>query len=285
MKKQIIQFLTLVILLAVLGCGKENVDVTAPTMEVNSFQPAPVEDEICGTPDPSVFHLMGGDKLNFDVIFKDNEALSQYKIDIHNNFDCHGHGGGSAPSVVIPTVENQTTDWTVGDIQNITGTESPVNRSLNVPQNVTSGIYHFQIQVVDEYGNDNPAANYFTLKIKNPLDDIKPEIIVNKPTNSNFSVAKGETINFAGIVTDERSLSDGGNGVLFLSYTDLNSGNVFATNQFFLFDESVDKEFNFDFDYKVPQTLVTGSYRFSLGANDGVRNMATFELFDVEITN
>ena len=49
-----------------------------------------------------------------------------------------------------------------------------VNRTLNVPENVTAGSYHFQIQVVDVSGNDNPAANFFSLKIKNPLDDIAP---------------------------------------------------------------------------------------------------------------
>jgi len=187
--------------------------------------------------------------------------------------------------VVVPNVENQTIDWTVLDIQDLSGSSAAVDRGFEVPQNVTSGNYHFQIQVVDESGNDDPAANIFTLKIKNPLDEIAPQISVVEPLAKSFSVAKGESIRFTGQVTDERSLSDGGNGVLFLAYTDLNSGNTFATDQVFVFDENVETTFDFDFEYTVPQTLVAGDYRFSLGANDGVRNVAVFQSFEVGVEN
>jgi hypothetical protein len=285
MKKQIFQIITFAIFLMFASCGGDEVDVTPPTMEAIAYTPTPVAAEICGTQEPTVFLLTGGDQLVFDVIFSDNAALSQYKVDIHNNFDCHGHGGGSAPKVVVPNVENQTTDWTVLDIKDIVGTSAPVQRTLNVPQNVTAGNYHFQIQVVDESGNDNPAANFFALKIKNPLDDLAPTITVEQPSTSSFSVKKGDTIQFKGKVTDDRSLSDGGNGVLFLAYTDLSSGNTFTTNKVFVFDENVDKTFDYDFEYTIPQTLTTGNYRYSLGANDGVRNVANFQFFDVEVTN
>ena len=123
------------------------------------------------------------------------------------------------------------------------------------------------------------------LKIKNPLDSIAPEISVSAPENNSFSIKKGESIHFKGQVTDDRSLSDGGNGVLYLAYTDLNSGNTFTTDQVYVFDENVDKTFDFDFEYTIPQTLTTGNYRFSLGANDGVRNVAPFQFFDIEVTN
>ena len=285
MIKHFFYFSISVLMLTIIACGDSDVDVTPPTMEVMNYIPVPVADDICGAQEPTVFQLTGGDELTFDVVFRDNESLSQYKIDIHNNFDCHGHGGGSAPPIPVIDVPNLTEDWTVLDIQNISGISAPVQRTLNVPENITSGNYHFQIQVVDESGNDNPAANFFALKIKNPLDDTPPQISVEEPTNPSFSVKKGEVIRFAGQVTDNRSLSDGGNGVLYLSYTDLNSGNTFATNAAFPFDANIDKSFDFDFEYTVPQTLTTGSYRFSLGANDGVRNVAEFEFFNVEITN
>lgn len=285
MKQQIFYFFAFLTLLMVAACKGDNVDLTPPEMEVLSFEPTPVADEICGAQEPVVFQLTGGERLIFDVIFNDDVALSQYKVDIHNNFDCHGHGGGSAPSIAVPNVDNQTVDWTVLEIQDIEGTSSSVLRSLDVPLNVTTGNYHFQIQVVDESGNDNPAANFFALKIKNPLDETPPQITLQEPVNNSFSIKKGETVRFVGQVTDDRSLSDGGNGVLFLAYTDLSSGNTFATDEVFVFDENVDTVFDFDFEYTVPQTLVTGSYRFSLGANDGVRNVAPFQFFEVEVTN
>ena len=98
MKKYIFNFIVIAISLFMISCGDENIDVTSPEMEVVSFVPEPGEGEICGSLKPTVFQLTGGDILSFDVIFRDNDALSQYKIDIHNNFDCHGHGGGSAPA-------------------------------------------------------------------------------------------------------------------------------------------------------------------------------------------
>lgn len=283
MTQYIFRFFALTSLLIVTACGSENVDLTPPSMEVISFDPASVEDDICGSQEPVVFQLTGGDELSFDVIFNDDNALSQYKVDIHNNFDCHGHGGGGVPNVVIPSVENQTVDWTILDIQDISGTSSTVDRTFDVPTNVTTGNYHFHIQVIDESGNDNPAANFFALKVKNPLDDIAPEIAIEEPLNTNFSIEKGAKIRFQGQVTDNRSLSDGGNGVLYLAYTDLSSGNTFATDQVFPFDENVDTTFDFDFEYTVPQTLVAGDYRFTLGANDGVRNVASFKTFEVEV--
>ena len=266
------------------GCGVEEVDITPPTLEA-TYIPKPVVAEICGTEEPVVFLLTGGDYLKLDAIFKDNVALSQYKVDIHNNFDCHGHGGGSAPSVIVPNVTNQTEDLTVLDIQELSGTSSTAERVFYVPENVTAGNYHFHIQVIDESGNDSPFSNYHSLKIKNPLDDTPPQISVDEPSPRNFSASKGEAIRFIGQVTDDRSLSDGGNGVLYLAYTDLSTGNTFTTNETFIFDDNVEQLFNFDFEYTVPQTFKTGSYRFSLGANDGVRNVAPFQFFEVEVTN
>lgn len=267
------------------GCEKATVDTTPPTMQVVEYIPTPIEENICGTTESNVFVLEGGEQLSFDAIFQDDIALSQYKVDIHNNFDCHGHGGGSAPSVAVPNVQNQTTDWTVLEIQDITGTTAPVVNTLNVPENVTAGNYHFHVQVIDESGNDSPFSNFFSLKVTNPIDKEIPEIIIQEPSDSELTVKKGDNINFKGQVTDNLSLSDGGNGILYLAYTDLSSGNTFTTDKVFAFDENVNANFDFDFDFTIPATLVTGAYRFSLGANDGVRNVASFVFFEVEITN
>ena len=276
--------LLILTLVFISSCGDTGVDITPPTLEIIEYQPTPIEDEICGSMEPTVFNLTGGDVLSFEALFTDDEALSQYKIDIHNNFDCHGHGGGSAPGITIPNVDNQTVDWSVLTIQDLNGVSSNASEQLVVPQNVTAGNYHFHIQVIDESGNDSPFSNFNSLKIKNPLDDIAPLIETEKPlANSNLSVKKGEIIEFSGKVTDNRSLSDGGNGVLYLAYTDLSSGNTFTTNEVFPFDENIDKEFQFSFEYKIPQTLTKGSYRLSLGANDGVRNVAHFVFFNVEV--
>lgn len=260
-----------------------NIDLTPPTTTIQEFIPTPTLGEICGSQAPEVFNLKNGDKLSVDVLFSDDENLSQYKIDIHNNFDCHGHGGGSAPSFVVPDVENQTIDWAVLSIENISGSSASVNRVLTVPENVTAGNYHFHIQVVDESGNDNPAENIYSIKILNSKDTIKPVINASEPSSTSFTAKKGENIQFQGTVSDNEVLSKGGNGVLYLAYTDLSSGNTFTTNEVLVFDKPDEKTYDFSFDYKIPTTLVPGDYRFSLGANDGVRNVGDFMFFDVKV--
>ena len=267
------------------ACSDQEPDISAPTVDIVEYIPSPQEDSICGATEPVVFNLTGGDDFSFDVVFNDDISLSQFKVDIHNNFDCHGHGGGSAPAVAVPNVDNLTTDWSILEIQDITGVQVPTVWTIQVPENVTAGNYHFHLQVIDEAGNDSPFANFNSMKILNPLDAVKPQVRVEEPANRNLTIKKGETIRFTGQVTDNRSLSDGGNGVLYLAYTDLSTGNTFTTDQAFAFDSSVGTSYDFDFEYEVPVFLVSGSYRFSLGANDGVRNVANFQFFEVEVTN
>ncbi|MCB0641480.1 MAG: DUF4625 domain-containing protein [Phaeodactylibacter sp.] len=279
-----IVLLALVLVAISQSCTDSDIDLTPPGMQLLAINPAPTAAIVCGSLEDSVFVLTGGETLDFEALFQDDQALSEFKIDIHNNFDCHGHGGASAPGISVPNVDSQTEDWTVLDIVPLEGKEDQINRSLQVPENVTAGTYHFQLQVLDAAGNDNPLANFYSLKITNPTDSNAPVIAATAPTG-NFSVAKGESIQFSGTVTDDISLSQGGNGVLFLSYTDLSSGNTFTSDAAFPFDNSVQKTYDFDFSFTVPATLQAGSYRFSLRAQDGVRNVATPIEFEVEVTN
>ncbi len=275
-------FLVLSICITI-GCINRTVDLEPPSVQFISTTPEPINAEICGDIQPDVYVLTGGDQLIFDAIFTDDKALSQYKVDIHNNFDCHGHGGGSAPSFSPPDVDNQTIDWSILDIADIEGTTASVERIFEVPENVTAGNYHYHIQVIDAEGNDSPFTNFFALKITNPLDNVAPEIYIEEPTSNILAVSKGENVRFKGKVTDNRSLGEGGNGVLYLSYTDLSSGNTFNTDQAFIFEENTSTEYSFDFEYTIPETLTSGAYRLSLGANDGVRNVGAFQFFNIEI--
>ena len=282
MKKTV--FIVTILSLIGLGCGKEDVDTASPTLQFGQLSPNPTTGTVCGSTEPNVFHLQSGEDLELSMTFQDDQALSQYKIDIHNNFDCHGHGGASAPGVNVPNVNNQTEDWSILDIVNLSGTSQQVNVTLPVPQNVTPGNYHFQIQVIDESGNDNGQGNIYSLIITNPIDDIAPVIDATEPMGP-LTLSKGSDITFKGTVTDNHSLSDGGNGLLFVSYTDLSSGNTFTTDAVFTFDQSVDKTFDFDFQYTVPVTLTNGEYLFSLRAHDGLRNVAAPVHVNVTVTN
>jgi len=282
---KVLYYTTIILLtLVIFGCSKSTVDVTPPTMDNVSYTPDPVVAEICGFDEPVVFRLTNNAELTFNIEFNDDEALSQYKVDIHNNFDCHGHGAGGSNPVVTVDVENQTTDWSVLDIQDLSGTSASITKTLTVPDNVTAGNYHYHTQVIDESGNDSPFTNFNSLKIRNLRDTVPPVITVQEPTASTFSKNRGEAIRFVGKVTDIGSLSVGGNGILFLTYTSLSSGNTFSTNTFFPFDQSVNEEYDFDFEFTIPQTLISNRmYQFTLGCNDGVRNVAELVSFEVEV--
>ena len=277
--------IVLIALLAWSCNGSDDVDVSAPSMQIISFAPAPAPGAVCGGMEDSVFTVLGGETLTATLRFSDDRSLSQYKVDIHNNFDCHGHGGAAAPGVAVPNVSNQTEDWTVLDIQGLSGERTEEQLQLQVPTDVTSGIYHFQIQVIDEAGNDNPLANFYSIRAINPTDGEAPTLTLSSPSQASFTAAKGSTVTFSGAVTDNYSLSEGGNGIVFLSYTDLSSGNTFSTGAYAAFDAGVEKDYNFDFEYTIPQTLKAGNYRFRVDAHDGVRNTAEPVIFGVVVTD
>lgn len=273
----------LVVLILFSACGEEDTDLVPPSLVIRSVEPTPVQGTICGEPEDSVFVLEGGDTLRIELEFSDDQALSQYKIDIHNNFDCHGHGGGSVPGFVPPEVFNQTEDWTVLEIGQLSGTIQRMQLGYPVPRNTTAGAYHFQLQVLDEAGNDNPLGNIYSIRLFHPDDREPPVITVDEPVGRDLTASKGEMLSFKGRVTDNHSLSAGGNGILFLTYTDRSSGNTFTSNAYSPFGEEVADSFDFELDFTLPTTLVSGAYSLSLRAFDGVRNEAVPVSFDLDL--
>lgn len=128
--------------------------------------------------DSSVF--ISGQTIPFAARFLDNQGLSQYKIDIHDNFDGHSH------EKYIAKI------WTQILIENIGGTEFNENRSIQVPDSVAAGWYHFLVTAVDEAGNQSEIT-FRNLYIQNTSDTVKPQITVNSPAEG-FSAALGSTL-------------------------------------------------------------------------------------------
>lgn len=84
-------------LIFLLGCGEkvsldpiEN-DTQKPLITLNGTSPKGGTADICRTVEQNVVTLTSLDSLVLDMTFSDDVALSQYKIDIHHNFDCHIH--------------------------------------------------------------------------------------------------------------------------------------------------------------------------------------------------
>lgn len=264
------------------SCGGE-ADLVKPEIFLKNFNVTPKTDIICGFEDQNVISVKGGEQIILDAIFSDNEALSQYKIDIHNNFDCHGHGSGATPGISLPVRDGDTEDWSKLIVKDIAGTKTEEKITLDIPLNVTAGVYHFIIQLIDQSGNDASTTALYSLKIKNPTDTIPPVMNVMTPTTPSLNVKKGDVITFTGNVTDDKNLGLGGNGMVFLSYLNKTSGNVFSTSAYRIFNNADDTSTTFELMYTVPPTLLSGDYEYSLIAFDGVRNVSDVKTFLVKV--
>lgn len=276
------RYAILFLFLIILSSCKEGIDVTAPEIGLSGFSHLSVSMEVCGVIEDEVFKLKSSEKLSLRAVFRDDVALSQYKIDIHQNFDCHGHGDGTAPGVSLPDLPGQTEDWTLIEIGELEGEEVEKIFQWQVPENVTAGNYHFSIQVIDLAGNPAERTDIFSMNILNIKDTIAPILEINSPTERNMVLDRGDIFTVRGILSDNYSLSEGGNGLVFMSYLNLNTGNTFSTNSFKVFTTSSAQEY-FELQFTIPATLSRGKYRFVVGAFDGVRNASETEHFLIEV--
>lgn len=260
--------------LVISSCGNKEVDDAAPVIEFLSFDPVPYPDTICGSLENVVFHVQSGGTLSFEARITDDVELSQFKIDIHTNFDCHGH-------------KANTEDWAVLEIGDMSGKEYILRRDLQLPAYVTAGIYHFQIQAIDKAGNDNPQAYVFSIKVLNNTDEEPPILTITDPNPDAglLTLQKGQDYTFTGTVSDNYSLWQGGNGKLEFFYRSNASGNTFRWGQPLVFTEADGNFKAFSVTLRVPNTLVAGDYVVSAWAYDGVNNAAKPVYFPARIIN
>lgn len=161
-----------VALAALVACKKT--DRTRPTFTMTS--PA----------DSSIFAT--GQNIPFVATFFDNENLSQYKIDIHNNFDGHSNDKYLA------------TIWSRIVIQNISGAEYSENAGILVPDSSASGWYHFMVTAADQAGNQSTTITR-SIFIKNITDTTAPVVNLIGPTEGDI-IPAGTSINVMANVTD-----------------------------------------------------------------------------------
>lgn len=275
--------LSLLSLLFIFSACNKDVDVTRPIISIEKIQSPTIAFDVCGQRESDVIELMGGEHLNMTVLFEDNEQLSQYKLDIHQNFDCHGHGSGTFPNITLPDIMGSTEDWKVLEIVELSGKTQRIEISLEVPINVTAGNYHFTIQALDLLGNEAENIQIFSVCVLNPHDTIAPVITVHQPTLQTVQIKRGEILHFSGNVTDDQPLEQGGQGVVFLSYSNTSGSNSFSTDAYKVFESNTGNSVDFELSYEIPTFLTTGNYLFYLIATDGVRNVSDTKIFNVDI--
>ncbi len=237
------------------GPTNEGPDIQSPVIEVISSDPQAGEGMICGSEESNVIRVTTGNEINLSLTFSDDRNLSQYKIDVHNNFDCHSHGRLAA-------------SWQVLRIEDVSGKKMTIDKVLAVPEDASAGDYHLQILCIDESGNEAEPVLY-SIQVENSIDSIPPELLLSEPSSDDFAVSKGSDIKFQGTVIDNYSL---GTGRVEITYTDP-EGTEFSPIQQ-IFPDSQGEEAIVDLTFTVPDFAISGQHQFVIRVYDRFNNAA-----------
>lgn len=154
MKKLFLVSILAIGTLCLISCKEQFRDTEKPVINLI----APIEDEA----------IKPGSDIHFDMQLSDNEALKDYKVNIHGAFDGHTH---SAPrrSPGDSIAFEQT--WTEADFIKLGAKESidgKKNASIHhhyivIPEKIDGkplreGHYHFVVYCTDRAGNESKVA-------------------------------------------------------------------------------------------------------------------------------
>lgn len=123
-------------------------DTTKPVITLN----APAEGAV----------LKPGSHIHFDMDLEDDVMLGSYKVEIHNNFDGHGHTkatAGEEEETGDTTPFTYNNSWTVSGQKNI----HIHHHEIEIPVNATEGNYHLMVYCTDAAGNESYIARNIVL--------------------------------------------------------------------------------------------------------------------------
>lgn len=142
---------TFLIASTILACNSSNdpVPITEkPTISVKSINQSVIEAEVCESIQNNVIKINAGTDLVFELNFKAKNELSQYKIDIHENTDCHDHG------------ERPLSEFHYSNISPLSGKEMAQTVTISIPADADKTNYHLEIQAVDVTGMESDHTEY-----------------------------------------------------------------------------------------------------------------------------
>ena len=228
-----------------------------PEIEIIEVIPEVQTLEICGLDDPNSIALSSYDSLKLTLGIKAVNGLSQYKIDIHGNFDCHSHGR---------TLDSNP--WQVLKVEEMSGDDVIITEILPVPEDVQAGDYHFMLQALDLLGNEAEWVLY-SLKISNQSDTQSPEIHITNLSTDELSVKKGESINLELAIADNEDLHGGRIDVFYYN----SQGSEFTADQYY-FPEHAGIAADYSFSFTPPASLSSGVYDYLFRVYDAVGNVS-----------
>jgi len=222
-----------------------------PTIAIVSQSVPTVSEYLCNASFDNVLKVFTGDTMRFVFSFRAYNPLSQYKIDIHNNFDCHAHG--------------KSLPWTLLKLVDLSGKEETVEETFIVPQDASAGNYHLMIRLLDIYGLEAEVKE-FNLIILNAEDQQEPTITITEPSvNAVFS--HGDNVSFKGTITDNKSLES---SRYELKFTDANN-HTYNLYEIFYPTETTDT-YSIDTAYTIGTFIALGEGFFTIKAYDNANN-------------
>ena len=131
-----------VFILALTSCSKDDVDTTAPVIELD--EPEDGDELLIGT------------GIHFECDFSDDVMLGSYMIEIHSNFDGHSHKvssrAGEEPFFIKKSY----------DLSGLRNTHVH-HHDVVIPENATPGNYHLVVYCTDAAGNQSLVAREIVL--------------------------------------------------------------------------------------------------------------------------
>lgn len=253
-----LSFFIIVSLCYLSGCGNDATDIAYPQITVIETLPTVSSDEVCGEMSDRVIAVAANETLSLTIRYSDDIELAQAKLDIHSNFDCHGHGKVDGQNV-----------WQVLETIDLGGSETQINRVLTPPDNVRPGDYHLGLMLVDASGNSSAPA-YYDIKVYNNEDTVPPIISLDSP-NTADKYDKSQNLLISGTVTDETEMAF---GEITISLHDANGMefNIIRNG----FGEESRVEAPFSFEYGFPAIFTSGTCSIRVEATDGLNNQAVF---------
>jgi hypothetical protein len=118
------------------ACDEEDADTTKPVITLDE----PEDGD----------SLRIGESVHFECDFSDDEALGSYLIEIHNNFDGHGHKTRADETVPFSIKKSY-------DLNNLRNTHVH-HHDIVIPENATPGAYHLVVYCTDAAGNQSMVA-------------------------------------------------------------------------------------------------------------------------------
>jgi hypothetical protein len=251
------------------ACNKKEIDILPPTIRVLDWSKQPTAAEVCGFMEEKVFFLSNEDIFEIELEITDDSELAQLKIDIHDNFDCHGH-------------RSSTSTWFKQQIVSLNGSVFREKIRIEIPENPTVGFYHFGLLASDQSGNVSERNHWYTIFLRNASDTIAPQLRIQQPISTELSIRRGQIFTIEAELSDNRALNLGGNAGVQLRYKGNNSSNVFRAAEIDLSGKQVTNTV-FTLNWTVPLSLLPGSYELFLSGFDGVRNPAAAQTFILNV--